>query len=128
MESQNQIINTEIPKLTHRLKILEDNKLPESTYFNTATRLHDTYRHMVWISLFLFGVGMISLSAYVYMHYGKEDAFYQDVKNIVISLFIGGLFVYIGICAGLPLYFRMVLLPRIKRIEEEIKELKNREN
>jgi hypothetical protein len=128
MESQNQIINTEISKLQQQLQTLEDRKIPETTYFNTATRLHDTYRHMVWISLVLFGIGLGSLSAYLYLHYGREDAFYQDVKSIVISIFIAGLFIYIGICAGLPLYFRMVLLPRIKRIEEEMKEFKNKES
>jgi hypothetical protein len=89
----------------------------------TATRLHDTCRHIFWISLVLFGIALSLLTLCVYLHYGKDDLFYQDSK-LILSL---GLLIYLGICVRAPVYIKQILA-RIKKIEEDIDVLKNIRN
>jgi hypothetical protein len=77
------------------------------------------------VAILLFGLTLALITACVYVHYGKDDALYQDVKSGVFAIFGAGLIGFFGICVYIPYYIKTTA-SKIEKIEEEIELLKNR--
>ena len=114
----NQNINTLIPDLQMRVRVLEEEKVPNKVYFLTATKINKLIYYIFPVSFVFFALGQTLLTIFLYMYFGNDSVFNGYVKFILGSVGV------LGVAEIVWLY--MYLPKTMNSLESKISELENR--